>query len=69
MGPSWGHVGLQNRLGRVQEAKKDATEKNIQKHKPVNAWNGKRACIVDPEGDLRTCVCARVCMNLFIRPC
>ena len=22
MGPSWGHVGLQNRLGRVQERKK-----------------------------------------------
>ena len=62
--PSWGHVGLQNRLGRVQEAKKDATEKNIQKHKPVNAWNGKRAFIVDPEGDLRTCVCT--CLYEFV---
>ena len=40
--------------------------------KPVNAWNGKRVCVrplVDPEGDLQTCVCACVCMNLFVRPC
>ena len=45
-------------------AKKNDTQrrqpKNTQKHKPVNAWNGKRVCVrplVDPEGDLQTCVC------------
>ena len=32
--------------------------------KPVNAWNGKRAFIVDPEGDLRTCVCT--CLYEFV---
>ena len=30
----------------------------------MNAWNGKRAFIVDPEGDLRTCVCT--CLYEFV---
>ena len=38
--------------------------KTHKKQKPVNAWNGKRACIVDPEGDLRTCVCT--CLYEFV---
>ena len=62
--PSWGHVGLQNRLGPAEDRRENDTEKDTAKstpkhteHKPVNAWNGKRAFIVDPEGDVRTCVC------------
>ena len=44
----WGHVKLQNRLGRAKERTKNATEDDTEKHqkhtqhKPVNAWNGKR---------------------------
>ena len=64
MGSSWGHVVLQNRLGPEKDATESDYEKKLQKHKPVNAWNGKRACIVDPEGDLRTCVCT--CLYEFV---
>ena len=48
----------------VLDTSKSDTEKNIKKQKPVNAWNGKRAFIVDPEGDLRTCVCT--CLYEFV---
>ena len=39
-------------------------KKHKKRMKPVNAWNGKRAFIVDPEGDLRTCVCT--CLYEFV---
>ena len=55
MAPTWAQVGAMLGSKIVLERRKNDTEKNIQK--PVNAWNGKRAFIVDPEGDVRTCVC------------
>ena len=57
MAPAWTQVGAMLGSKIVLDTSKSDTEKNIQKQKPVNAWNGKRACIVDPEGDVRTCVC------------
>ena len=40
MGSSWGHVGLQNHLGRVQERKKNDTENGtgikLKNHTPGN---------------------------------
>ena len=51
--PTWGHLGPQNRLGTVQEgkrdfkneAKKEASKKcqKVAQYKPVLAMNGKRA--------------------------
>ena len=64
MAPTWAQVGAMLGSKIVLDTSKSDTEKNIQKHKPVNAWNGKRAFIVDPEGDLRTCVCT--CLYEFV---
>ena len=33
-GPSWGHVGLQNRLGPAQERRKNDTENETEKDTP-----------------------------------
>ena len=64
MAPTWAQVGAMLGSKIVLDTSKSDTEKNIQKHKPENAWNGKRAFIVDPEGDLRTCVCT--CLYEFV---
>ena len=46
IGPSWGHVGLQNRLGPVQERTRkdtqDEAEKNTQKERKKNLTDNER---------------------------
>ena len=54
-GPSWGHVGLQNRPGRVQGRKKripEAIRKEDQKkYRKTSVWGGPQAG--STEGGLR----------------
>ena len=62
--PSWGHVGLQNRLGPVQERTRkdtqDDTEKNTQKERKKTCVSMEREAryIADHVGNLRACLCA-----------
>ena len=66
--------GFQNRLRPAQERTRSDTQHDTQKHKPVNAWNGKRVQVETnvsifckcPQGIAKYCLIA--CKNFTHKP-